>query len=42
MPEPDWLDAPVRWRFAEMPDDVAAVGGDVYPVWEAATAGMAH
>ena len=22
-------------RFAEMPDDVAAVGGDVYPVWEA-------
>jgi glycosyltransferase involved in cell wall biosynthesis len=33
MPEPTWLER-LLGRFDGLPDDVAAIGGDVYPVWE--------
>jgi glycosyltransferase involved in cell wall biosynthesis len=33
LPEPDWLER-ILSRFAELPDDVAGVGGEVRPIWE--------
>jgi glycosyltransferase involved in cell wall biosynthesis len=33
VPEPDWLERLMK-RFAELPDEVAVVGGEIQPVWE--------
>ena len=33
VPEPDWLERLIL-RFAELPDDVAGIGGEMRPIWE--------
>lgn len=33
VPEPDWLERLIA-RFAELPDEVAVVGGEIQPIWE--------